>query len=344
MTFCPLTGSGIVYDPVIPDIDAAPQNFGVSGLLFDNNLILFDRRTDSLWSQMPSRKYLRRLVGDKASAASRRAIYLGRLEGPISRDDRRQLQHGLQSQLRCLSLRRLRPNRQYAAFVPPDDGRPEAADEGERSRYPTRWGRACLLDDTYAGARATARNQRRRERPARARRFSRRLALGHSVRSKSGRQRGSSRGSRLRHRQGRGRGLSVRAARPPDGLDLESRRCRDFRPSRRRAPQRESRPSRRFGSRGPLSTSIPRFTFPAGTSEHGGLEDPALSKSLAPEEIARFFEELRQKVTKKTGLSTPEARSTGRGPQRRIDEYRDRNEIAYVPPWPHAGKNGSRAL
>ncbi len=55
VTFCPLTGSGIIYDPVIPDIpdmEAAPLNFGVSGLLFDNNLILFDRRTDSLWSQM----------------------------------------------------------------------------------------------------------------------------------------------------------------------------------------------------------------------------------------------------------------------------------------------------
>ncbi len=49
VTFCPLTGSGIVYDPVM---DGAQQNFGVSGLLFDNNLILFDRRTDSLWSQM----------------------------------------------------------------------------------------------------------------------------------------------------------------------------------------------------------------------------------------------------------------------------------------------------
>ncbi len=48
-TFCPLTGSGIVYDP---EIDGRTLNFGVSGLLFDNNLILFDRATDSLWSQM----------------------------------------------------------------------------------------------------------------------------------------------------------------------------------------------------------------------------------------------------------------------------------------------------
>lgn len=49
VTFCPLTGSGIVYDP---ELDGRAHNFGVSGLLFDNNLIMFDRTTDSLWSQM----------------------------------------------------------------------------------------------------------------------------------------------------------------------------------------------------------------------------------------------------------------------------------------------------
>lgn len=49
VSFCPLTGSGLVYDPVI---NGQLHNFGVSGLLFDNNLILFDRTTESLWSQM----------------------------------------------------------------------------------------------------------------------------------------------------------------------------------------------------------------------------------------------------------------------------------------------------
>jgi hypothetical protein len=44
-----LTGSGIVY---VSEIDGRVHNFGVSGLLFDNNLIMFDRSTDSLWSQM----------------------------------------------------------------------------------------------------------------------------------------------------------------------------------------------------------------------------------------------------------------------------------------------------
>ena len=49
LSYCPLTGSGMVYDPVI---EGQTLNFGVSGLLFDNNLVLFDRASESLWSQM----------------------------------------------------------------------------------------------------------------------------------------------------------------------------------------------------------------------------------------------------------------------------------------------------
>ncbi len=49
VSYCPLTGSGLVYDPVIGD---QTLNFGTSGLLFDNNLVMFDRQTDTLWSQM----------------------------------------------------------------------------------------------------------------------------------------------------------------------------------------------------------------------------------------------------------------------------------------------------
>jgi hypothetical protein len=49
VTYCPLTGSGIVFDPMV---GGRHLNFGTSGLLFDNNLVMFDRATDSLWSQM----------------------------------------------------------------------------------------------------------------------------------------------------------------------------------------------------------------------------------------------------------------------------------------------------
>jgi len=49
VTYCPLTGSGIVIDRT--DLDGA--EFGVSGLLYHNNLVLFDRNPEeSLWPQL----------------------------------------------------------------------------------------------------------------------------------------------------------------------------------------------------------------------------------------------------------------------------------------------------
>ncbi|MFP4600978.1 MAG: DUF3179 domain-containing (seleno)protein [Persicimonas sp.] len=48
VTFCPLTGSGIVFE------GRAEQDptFGVSGKLYNSNLVMYDRETDSNWSQM----------------------------------------------------------------------------------------------------------------------------------------------------------------------------------------------------------------------------------------------------------------------------------------------------
>ena len=48
MTYCPLTGSGIAFDP---RVDNQARNFGVSGLLFRSNLTMFDRDTETLWNQ-----------------------------------------------------------------------------------------------------------------------------------------------------------------------------------------------------------------------------------------------------------------------------------------------------
>lgn len=49
MSYCPLTGSAIGWEV---DQSLSNKTFGVSGLLFNSNLILFDRETDSLWSQV----------------------------------------------------------------------------------------------------------------------------------------------------------------------------------------------------------------------------------------------------------------------------------------------------
>lgn len=49
ITFCPLTGSPLAWNR---DINGSVTEFGVSGLIYKNNLIPFDRNTESLWSQM----------------------------------------------------------------------------------------------------------------------------------------------------------------------------------------------------------------------------------------------------------------------------------------------------
>lgn len=49
VNYCPLTGTGIAWDRVI---DGNETTFGVSGLLYNTNLILYDRETDSYWSQI----------------------------------------------------------------------------------------------------------------------------------------------------------------------------------------------------------------------------------------------------------------------------------------------------
>lgn len=48
VTWCPICGSGVVYDACIND---RRLTFGVSGKLADDNLVLYDRETDSEWKQ-----------------------------------------------------------------------------------------------------------------------------------------------------------------------------------------------------------------------------------------------------------------------------------------------------
>ena len=49
VTYCPLTGSAIVWNRTLQD--GSVTTFGGSGLLYNTNLILYDRKTSSNWSQ-----------------------------------------------------------------------------------------------------------------------------------------------------------------------------------------------------------------------------------------------------------------------------------------------------
>ncbi len=52
VTYCPLCGSGVVY---LSEADGQALDFGVSGLLYNSDVLLYDRQTDSLWSQLHHR-------------------------------------------------------------------------------------------------------------------------------------------------------------------------------------------------------------------------------------------------------------------------------------------------
>jgi hypothetical protein len=49
VTFCPLCGSGVAF---LAEIDDQSLTFGVSGLLYNSDVLLYDRETESLWSQI----------------------------------------------------------------------------------------------------------------------------------------------------------------------------------------------------------------------------------------------------------------------------------------------------
>ena len=49
VTFCPLCGTGMVFDR---NIAGREMDFGVSGLLYQSDVLLYDRQTESLWSQI----------------------------------------------------------------------------------------------------------------------------------------------------------------------------------------------------------------------------------------------------------------------------------------------------
>ncbi len=49
ITYCPLCGSGLAF---LRTIDGQSTQFGVSGLLHNNDLIMYDRASNSLWQQI----------------------------------------------------------------------------------------------------------------------------------------------------------------------------------------------------------------------------------------------------------------------------------------------------
>ena len=62
ISFCPLTGTSDVWATTI---NSEETTMGVSGLLYNNNLILYDRATSSYWSQLLRKAVAGELLGQK---------------------------------------------------------------------------------------------------------------------------------------------------------------------------------------------------------------------------------------------------------------------------------------
>ncbi|MCP3689279.1 MAG: DUF3179 domain-containing protein, partial [Gammaproteobacteria bacterium] len=62
ITYCPLCGTAVAFDA---NVNGSVTEFGVSGLLYNSDVLLYDRNTESLWSQITSNAVAGKLVGEK---------------------------------------------------------------------------------------------------------------------------------------------------------------------------------------------------------------------------------------------------------------------------------------
>jgi len=60
VTFCPLCGTGIVFER---KFDGVTHDFGTSGKLYESNLVMYDRQTESYWSQVLGKAIVGRYTG-----------------------------------------------------------------------------------------------------------------------------------------------------------------------------------------------------------------------------------------------------------------------------------------
>ena len=74
ITYCPLCLTGYVFDPVVR---GERVEFGTSGKLWKSNLVMYDRKTDSLWSQVLGEAISGEMTGAKLEILSSDLIRYG---------------------------------------------------------------------------------------------------------------------------------------------------------------------------------------------------------------------------------------------------------------------------
>ncbi|WP_415894737.1 DUF3179 domain-containing protein [Neptuniibacter sp. PT34_22] len=62
ISYCPLCGTGMAFSA---NMNGEALTFGVSGLLYNSDVLLYDRQSDSLWSQLKSQAVTGKFKGQK---------------------------------------------------------------------------------------------------------------------------------------------------------------------------------------------------------------------------------------------------------------------------------------
>jgi hypothetical protein len=74
ITYCPLCGSGIAYERTI---DGEPVEFGTTGRLYNSNLVMYDRKTNTWWTQIDGLAVVGERTGEELSPVSVNTVTWG---------------------------------------------------------------------------------------------------------------------------------------------------------------------------------------------------------------------------------------------------------------------------
>jgi hypothetical protein len=75
VTYCPLCNTGIAFER--PTIDGELLDFGTSGKLYNSNLVMYDRQTESYWAQATGQAIVGELAGEQLGFVPARILSFG---------------------------------------------------------------------------------------------------------------------------------------------------------------------------------------------------------------------------------------------------------------------------
>jgi hypothetical protein len=81
ITYCPLCGSGIVYErKILINTSNVETRFGTTGKLYNSNVIMYDEETNTYWQQIGGRAIIGELTGQKLQLIDSNTVTWGKFK------------------------------------------------------------------------------------------------------------------------------------------------------------------------------------------------------------------------------------------------------------------------